>query len=91
MKTSAVILCYLLVVVPACRTVPPATAQERSARDQWAALVSPVERQTVYDEAARHTDWGEKRKIRFEIERFEHILREQQHKPRTTQPASKPA
>src|SRR5438128_500753 len=84
MRLGTAILVLFFLALPACRTVPPATPEERALRDQWAALVPLRDRQQVLDEAARHTDWGEKRKIRYEVERYEHLVREQKHKSKTT-------
>ena len=79
----------LLVFLPACAQVPPATREEIKLRDDWAARVFPPVRQQVIEDADRHTNWGEKRKIQYEIERYQHAYRDQQHKARTTQPSTK--
>src|SRR6266699_802123 len=65
-----------------CASVPDATRQEISARDQWAQRVSPAARQQVMAEAQRHTGWGEKRKIQYEIDRFAKIYHQEQAKTR---------
>jgi hypothetical protein len=69
--------------------VPKPTAQEIAARDKWAAVVSPAARQQVTDEAARHTAWSEKRKVRYEIERFQHVYKQEQS--RKSHAATRPA
>jgi hypothetical protein len=79
-----------------CNPIPPATAQERSVRDQWAARVSPDARQQVIAEAERHTNWGEKRKIQYEVDRFQKIYQQEQlkvrkHAPATTRAATGPS
>jgi hypothetical protein len=71
-----------------CSPIPPATPQERSVRDQWAAKVSPEARQQVMAEAERHTNWGEKRKIQYEIDRFQKIYHSEQLKVRKRSPTT---
>jgi hypothetical protein len=71
-----------------CTPIPPATPQERSARDQWAAKVSPEAQQQVMAEADRHTNWGEKRKIQYEIDRFQKIYHQEQLKVRKRSPTT---
>jgi len=72
--------------------VPKPTAQEIAARDKWAAVVSPAARQQVMDEAAHHTAWSEKRKVRYEIDRFQRVYKQEQsrksHGGSTTRPAT---
>jgi hypothetical protein len=92
-RRSLLAIAAAVAMAVSCTPVPPATAQERSARDQWAARVSPQARQEVMAEADRHTNWGEKRKIQYEIDRFQKIYHQEQlkvrkHAPSTTSPTT---
>ena len=85
---GGVIAVAALFLASDCRTVPEATSEELAIRDQWAALVPEATRQAVVEEAARHTEWGEKRKVRFEVERFEHYVHDREKKSRATRPVT---
>jgi hypothetical protein len=86
---SLVTICAVAALASSsCTPIPPATPQERSVRDQWAAKVSPEARQQVMAEADRHTNWGEKRKIQYEIDRFQKIYHQEQLKVRKHAPAT---
>ena len=91
---STIISCALLTAL-GCRQIPKATPQEITQRDRWAAMVSSEDRQRITDEAERHGDWGEKRKIRFEIEHFNRLANKQRvaraTQPAATQPTSGPS
>ena len=76
MRFDSITLIALLLSLPSCRSVPKATKEEIAIRDQWAARVSPTARDKVFAEADRHAEWGEKMKIRFEVERFQKYLRD---------------
>ena len=94
MKIPCLLFAFTLLVVTGCRTVPKATPEEIAIRDKWAAMVPMASRRQIFDEADRHTDWGEKRKIRFEVEQFERIVHGSgEHKGHTTRPTTttKPA
>ena len=87
MKRVLSILCVPIAAAAlSCSPIPPATPQERSVREQWAAKVSPEARQQVVAEAERHTNWGEKRKIQYEIDRFQKIYHQEQLKVRKHAP-----
>ncbi len=81
----------LLLTLSSCLSLPKPSAAELKARDQWGALLPAGVRQKVIDEAKRHTNWTEKRRVQFEIERFQHIYREQERKNRATQPSTRRA
>ena len=72
-------------------SLPKPSAEELKARDQWGAVIAPDARRKVIDEARRHTNWTEKRRVQFEIEQFQHIYRDQQRKSRATQPSTRHA
>jgi ABC-type uncharacterized transport system auxiliary subunit len=80
----------LLLTIAGCRTMPKATKQEISVRDMWAAQVPEPSRRKIMDEAERHTEWGDKVKIKFEVEHFQKYLTTQQRKARATQPSTLP-
>lgn len=80
-----------LLAIAGCRAMPKATKQEISVRDMWAAQVPEPTRRKIMDEAEHHTEWGDKVKIKFEVEHFQKYLTAQQRKTRATQPATQPA
>jgi len=88
MKSRLVLSICISLGMPGCRSIPKATPEELTQRDRWAALVPPQDRQRIIEQAERHGDWGEKRKIHFEIEHFQRLV-EKQHSHRTTQPADR--
>lgn len=91
---AALLGLILIAAVSSCAHVPAATPQEISARDQWAKRVSAAARQQVFADADRHTGWGEKRKIQYEIDQFQRIERQEQLKAKratTRRSASAPA
>jgi hypothetical protein len=89
---STLMLCVSLYAgLTGCRSMPQATPREREIRDEWAALIPPATRDRVITEAERHTEWGERRKVRYEVDRFQHLYNEQQKKSRRVDPASRPA
>jgi len=88
---SKPLICSLLLVLSSCSSLPKPSPDELKARDQWGALISPAARQRVVDEAKHHTNWTEKRRVQFEIERYQHIYRDQQRKSRATQPTTRSA
>ena len=93
MNRPLVILFPLAAALASCAHLPPASQEEIYARDQWAQKVSPTVRQQVHAEAERHTNWGEKRKVQFEISRYQHVYQQEQKKTRATatRPATAPA
>ena len=73
-----------------CRGIPKATPEEIRVRDEWAASVPAQDRQRIMEEASHHGDWGEKRKIRFEVEHFQRVWKKQPHSLATTRPSTVP-
>jgi hypothetical protein len=92
-KTALCLTVYICTAgwLGGCRTMPRATPRELEIRDEWAALVTPAERERVMGEAQKHTEWAERRKVRYEVDRFQHLYNAQRKKSRPTQPASKPS
>ena len=88
MRSVAVFITCILLSPLGCRSIPKATPEEVTQRDRWAALVSSQDRERIIDEAERHGDWGEKRKIHFEVEHFQRLVNKQ-HPSRATQPATR--
>jgi hypothetical protein len=82
-----------LLPLASCVQMPKPTPQEIAARDKWAAVVSPAARERIMDDAAHHTAWSEKRKIRYEIDQLQHVYKqEQSRKSRAaTRAATRPA
>jgi hypothetical protein len=91
MRSTSLICVLLVLILTSCSSLPKPSADELKARDQWGALIAPQTRQRVIDEANHHTNWTEKRRVQFEIERFQHIYRDQQRKSRATQPSTRSA
>ena len=93
MTWRCALLLLSVALLVSCTGVPAASKDEIYARDQWAQKVSPTVRQQVHAEAERHTNWGEKRKVQFEISRYQHAYQQEQKKGRasTTRSATAPA
>src|SRR5438477_9276586 len=91
LRANLQICCFVVLTLSSCMSLPRPTPAELKARDAWAALLPPDVRQKVIDEANRHTNWTEKRRVQFEIERFQHLHRDQERKTRATQPSTRPA
>jgi hypothetical protein len=71
-------------VLAACQSVPKADPEEIEIRDQWAAKVPPADRDRVIAEAEHHTGWGEKAKLRYEVDQFQRLVKSQDRKARST-------
>jgi hypothetical protein len=84
MTRSGSLLIAALMLVSACSSVPKADPEEIEIRDQWAALVPADEREKIVAEAERHTGWGEKAKIRYEVDSFQKYVKAQDRKSRAT-------
>lgn len=86
---SIVIALALIGLAASCAKVPPPTQEELYSRDQWAAIVTEQDRKMVFDEVSLHTSWSEKRKLLYEIDRFQHIWRSEDRKARAATQKSK--
>jgi hypothetical protein len=93
MKAITIFVTLTLILLAAsCAKVPPPTQEEFYSRDQWAAIVTEQDRKLVFDEVSVHTSWSEKRKLQYEIDRFQHIWRSEDRKARAaTQKSEKAA
>jgi hypothetical protein len=69
-------------LLASCAHIPKPTQEELYARDRWAAIVTEQDRQTVFDETAMHTGWSEKRKVLYQLDRFQRIWRTEDRKSR---------
>ena len=84
MRVRIITLCIGLsgLLLASCAHIPKPTQEELYARDRWAAIVTEEDRQTVFDETAMHTGWSEKRKVLYQLDRFQHIWRTEDRKAR---------
>jgi hypothetical protein len=71
-----------LLLIASCTKIPPPTQEEFYARDQWAMQVTEDDRKTVFDETHMHTGWSEKRKVLYELDRFQRIARNEERNGR---------
>jgi hypothetical protein len=69
-------------LLASCAHIPKPTQEELYARDRWATMVTEQDRQTVFDETAMHTGWSEKRKVLYQLDRFQHLWRTEDRKAR---------
>ena len=88
-KISTALYIYLSLIT-GCRGIPTATPEEIRVRDEWAASIPADDRRRIMEEASHHGEWGEKRKIRFEVEQFQRVLKRQPHSSDTTRPSTNP-
>lgn len=88
-KISKILHIYVSLML-GCRGIPTATPEEIRVRDEWAASIPADDRRRIMDEANHHGEWGEKRKIRFEVEQFQRVLKKKPHSSDTTQPSTNP-
>ena len=75
----------------ACMKVPAPTQEELYARDQWAALVTEQDRETVLRQSNVHTGWSEKRKVLYQLDQFQRLARSEERKARWAEDAKKKA
>lgn len=69
-------------LLASCAHIPKPTQEELYARDRWATMVTEQDRQMVFDETAMHTGWSEKRKVLYQLDRFQHIYHTEDRKAR---------
>lgn len=72
------------VLLGACAHVPSADPEDVEIRDQWAAKVPAEFREKTRADADRHTGWGEKRKIEYEVAEYQHYVKNEDRKARAT-------